>query len=120
LLDQLKRNISLNLAHQLLEGDRPINESLINEMGQLVNQGITLTLILFIINNIVFYTLYYLDKKAGVKYVKYLAITGFVLTFFNLFAPGTDSIIWFMLILGQVLWYLQISLSFLKHHQVKA
>jgi hypothetical protein len=68
-------------------------------------------LMIFMINNSVFYTLYHRGKKAGIKYVKGYAFFGFALTLINCFTPNTESSLWMLVLILSTIVYLYIFLG---------
>lgn len=68
-------------------------------------------LILFLINNSIFYVLFARHKKAGIKYVRGYAFFGFLLTLINCFTPDTESIFWKVVLILSTIVYLNIFLG---------
>lgn len=106
-LDQLINN-SLQMAGQI-PNDLPLH--LLTEMKGAFVSTFWVFLILFMINNSIFYVLYYKNKPAGIKYVKGYAFFGFALSIFNFFPPVTEKWYWIVILLISTFIYLYIFLG---------
>lgn len=97
----LERSILLSAQ---MQGMSSLPAQSVDEMQGLVINAFWMLIGLFIINNLIFYALFCLNRKTGRKYVRMLSSTGAILTFICIFMSnqlwGERALLAF-----QAIWY---------------
>jgi hypothetical protein len=101
--------MKVRMAMTMGQFNKDMPPQYLEEIDSLLFQSIWIMLVLFIFNNMIFYVLYLKSRKSGINYMKLLAYSGAVLSFFNIFSPGTSSPLWILTLLIQLGMYIGIS-----------
>jgi len=103
----LMKHVRLTMTMGQFNPDLP--SEYLQEIDSLLFQSIWIMLVLFVMNNLIFYYLYLKSRKSGIQYIKVLAYSGALLSLVNLFSPGTNSILWIIGLVLQLALYILIS-----------
>lgn len=108
-LNDPKLMMNVRMAMTLGQFNQNLPSEYLQEIDSLLFQSIWIMLVVFVMNNMVFYYLYLKSKKSGIQYIKVLAYSGAILSLVNIYSPGTDSILWILGLILQLALYAIIS-----------